>query len=555
VGEEVNSTGNADAPNDPAVCKPGDSVPLPTQLPLPLAAPTLKRSNRVNRCIGRWQEGFKSMGNLQSWLKPRTFCLLIAGYLIGHFCDFGWKWLELYMEENFKSAGISVEYGQIVSLASSDLEQYANRVGCGTFERNLDDDVLTNYFVIPLTFRNFTRKPVGSVKFEVDAHCFYAKMIDVQSSVRKPKGKNIVMRHDLPTFKWALPTNTMRCALRWAPQPGSRVNVFCSVVEDRGFGEIKTVPGAAGEVPLLIAPTPVPSHYFFRSTGENISGESELCPAVVLPNPIYLYQPLEKSPTNLSPTLSDNAKLSFLEGRTAISFQTGLDPDATIGVYVLGKVALGQSISPSVKMDGEPGVSFKEENPAPRFDFPYELLNPVKLGITPVKVHSLLSPDRIVFFWDAATCSNYSGMRVFRSRERPIGDYANVGDKIFDGFGNTNTFAFERDEAWGQETPVSNNGMDYHKFFDEPPADANPVVIRKSPPPGTPPYPAAPTGLKFFVNETVQGIHLVDTPPERDVVFTYTFYAFDHAGNQSYPIVVDASLDSSATNWSFTSPP
>jgi hypothetical protein len=190
--------------------------------------------------IGQYSKRFRSLLNPQTWREPKTlqtFIVFIAGTLIGCIAT---KWVELKVEEQFKSAGISVEYGKIESLASSDLDGYAERVGCGRFGRNLDDDVLTNYFVIPLNFRNFTRNPVGAVRFVLQAGCPDAKIIDVQYSVRTPKGKMIAVRNDLPTLKWSLPTNSVNCTVQWNSQPYASANVFCSVAKDisqskRGF--------------------------------------------------------------------------------------------------------------------------------------------------------------------------------------------------------------------------------------------------------------------------------------------------------------------------------
>jgi hypothetical protein len=496
---------------------------------------------------------FRPLLSPQIWLKPKTVLFLFAGWLIVQVGDLGVKWLELNMEEHFKSAGISVEYGKIESLTSSDLDRYAEGVGCKMFQRDLDDDVLTNYFVIPFTFRNFTQNPVGPVSFVLDVGSRFAKIIDVQYSVVKPKGKKIDVRHNLPELRWSLPTNNLHCGFQWSPQPGASIRVLCSVAKTRGFGQVTPVPLAGSEVRLELAPNRQPCLYFFQLTAENLSGEADSSNIVALPNPIYLAKPLSKSPTNPTPTLKDNANMDFLEGRTTISFGTGLDPDATIVVYVCGKVGLGEPISPSLKMDGQPGVLFKEENSPPVFDNPYtELLSPARLAITPLRVRAVSASDKVVFFWDSTACSNYSGVKVFRSRERLIGDFAYVGEKMFEGFGSTNAFVFKRIAEFSQPETTGTMVTNYQKFFDRAPADIQAVVTTKRPT-GSPQPPLPPENLKVFAMDTRRGfVHFIDTPPERNVVFTYTFYAFDHSGNQSYPVVVNASLDSSASNCTFS---
>jgi hypothetical protein len=246
------------------------------------------------------------------------------------------------------------------------------------------------------------------------------------------------------------------------------------------------------------------------------------------------------------------AEMPFLEGRTTISFATGLDPQAAVAVYVLGKVPSGESIKPSVKMYGEPGVLFKEENAPPSLAMPdTESLSQPKLNITPLKVRVVTVSDKVLLFWDTSTCSNYSGVKAFRSKLRRIGDFADVGDKVFDGFGSTNAFELERipDASW--PGAASANAPDYQQHFDHAPVDPRLATL------ATPRAPtvrilAPPSNLKVIIIETIKGFaHFIDTPPERDVAFTYTVYAFDRAGNQSYPVVVNAVLDSSATNCVF----
>lgn len=352
-------------------------------------------------------------------------------------------------------------------------------------------------------------------------------------------------------------SNDIVITANWNSQPGARVNIYGSLVKDRGFGQITGVPVEGNEVEIHFVPGREPSRYFFRLTTGNAWGESPAGEVLVVPNTLYLqgnFKPLKESTTNLSEvaTLSEKERTSFRKGRTIISFETGLDPAATVDVYILGKVASGQSINPSLKMDGEPGVLFKKENSAPRFALPdIELPSRAKLEITPSQVRAVSVSDKVVFFWDTSACSNYSGIKVFRSRERRMGDFADVGEKVFDGFGSTNAFELERMPEASLPASARETAPDFQKFADLAPVDPQPAVTttQRAAASGRP---APPQDLSVRLVEKIEGFtHLLDTPPQRDVVFTYTLYAFDRAGNQSYPIVVNAALDSSATNCIF----
>jgi hypothetical protein len=515
--------------------------------------PRKARRRRRTPWIAAFLSRFKTLLNPQTWLKPKTIPLLVVAWVIYQLGALGIKRIELTIEDRFKSSGISVEYGRIESLGSSDLDQYAERVGCGTFERNLDDDVITNYFVIPLKFQNFTRSPVGRVEFVLDAGCPYAKIIDVRYAVLSPKGKRMVIRHDLPELKWTPLTNLVAVKASWEFQRGDRAIVYGSVAKDRGFGQVTPVPDEGDTVWLAFVPSRKPSRYFFRVTMVNAWGEGEPGKVMAVPTARYLlanFKPLKESATNDSqtPVLGAKESMPFLEGRATISFETGLDPEATVAVYVLGKITPGESINPSVKMYGEPGVLFREENPTPRFAIlETESLSQAKLNTTPLQVRSVSVSDKLLFFWDASTCSNYSGVKVFRSNVRPLGDFTNIGEKIFDGFGSTNSFEIERISEVNRPKPSSGEAPNYQEFLEHAPVDPQPAPNARTHPP-----PDAPTNLRWHISEKVEGFaFFTDAPPERDVVFTYTLYAFDRAGNQSYPVVINAMLDSGATNCIF----
>lgn len=497
---------------------------------------------------------FRALLKPKAWLEPKTLLALVVGFIFSQLVSFGHKWIELKMEEGFKTVGISVEYGGIETLAVSNLSEYVKRVDCPMFQMNLDDNILTNYFVIPLTFRNFTHVPVSPVNFRLDAGCCDAKILDVEFRVRSPVAKMISLRHDLPHLNWTLPTNSLPIILNWVCQPDAEVNVYASIAKDRGYGQVTALPLAGDQLQLSIAANRKPNQYFLRTVEVNGWGEGP--PSTLgFPNPAYNSRVTFEKSDSLVPrsTLNAGTNMPFLEGKTMISFETGLDPAASVDVYVLGKAPSGNTIKPSLKMDGEPGVLFKEENQAPRLDMPYtETLDRTKLLLTPLQVRAVCASGKVLFSWDPTACSNYGGMRIFRSRERILGDYSDVGEEVFDEFGITNTI--ELNQRFGNHSPRDPSTVvtNSQRFFDDPPrtkpVETKPVIVN-----GRQVFPPlAPVNLSISSIQRLTGqATFIDSPPETNVVFTYTFYAFDHAGNVSYPVVVNAALDVTAANATF----
>lgn len=512
---------------------------------------------KLRSLLTQCSRGLKQLSNVQNWLKPKTVLWLLAGWMIYSWGNLLIKWLELELEERFKSPGISVEYGKILTLAPAELDVYLKRMEFGIIDRSLDDDILTNYFVIPLQFHNFTRNPVGTVGFIIDVDCAYAKIIDVKNSVRAPKVKNIAMRHKSPELKWTFSTNELLVKLGWGDQPGEKFNLYCSFAKDRGFGRVNAVPLEGNNVTLHMAPNRELSHWYFRLATASFWGESPLTDVLVAPNSLYLngFKPVNEDITNKLqiPAMTENAQ-PFQEGRTTISFETGLDPEARIDVCVFGKVAAGESLRPFVKMEGAPGILFKEKNSPPNFIMPgKESYDKRKMELTPVLMRAVAASDTIVIFWKLLGSSTQSKIQVFRSHERAVGDYSSVGELVFDACGSTNTFEIQYFTGGDLPILVNNYPTNFSKFFNHAPTSGlNKLVSIPQREKYNFPKPLPPVNLRISSVEKFEGyLHFTDMPPKRDVGYTYTIFIVDNSGNQSYPVIVNAALYSSATNCTF----
>ena len=508
---------------------------------------------------------FKKLAKPETWLKPKNIIYLVLAWLLLRTGELGYKWCELKLESNFKSAGISVEYRPIQILTTNSLEWYALTNGCGPFERGLDDVVLSDYFVVPITIRNFTRNPIEKVRLDFKVGNPYAKVIDVRHVTRAPKMKDVIVRTDLPKLRWKWPTNeTIFTASIPIRQQGWRINFYYSMAKDRGFGRIGESPTGGNECRFLFAPSREPRRWYVRVSSENAWGESELSDMFVTPNPIYLtgFGDTINAETNAPPInrIKERELEGFIKGEVIVTFETGLDPWSELDLHILGKAAPGLTLRPIVKMEGSPGVLFREENRSQSFTMPEEpALDETKRLLMPRFVKGTTISDEVVIYWDVLDVTNYAGVRIFRSPERSVGDFSTLGDEIFAGYGETNSFEINETLQQPQiEGAHATTTLD--KFIQSPPigsqiTQGSAVKSSLAQSSHALVVPSPPTGLQASIGQTFTGLlHFVDKPSRQNVRYTYTVYASDYQGQTSYPVVLNVALDPAATNKEFLSP-
>jgi hypothetical protein len=132
-------------------------------------------------------------------------------------------------------------------------------------------------------------------------------------------------------------------------------------------------------------------------------------------------------------------------------------------------------------------------------------------------------------------------VKIYRSAERRLGDFTTVGEKVFDGYGSTNTLELRR----SMQPATNSDPAKPSLFLNGPPPElqTNATIA----PPLNDCALAAPTNLRGWWCRVFEGTpHFVDTPPQRNAAFTYTIYACDRMGQVAYPVVVTGALDSSA---------
>ena len=199
---------------------------------------------------------------------------------------------------------------------------------------------------------------------------------------------------------------------------------------------------------------------------------------------------------------------------------------------MLVKTCCNQTLTPSVKMMGAPQVYFSEGNGAPRFTSPeVSRLEPAKTSLMPHRARAFGVSGKILVWWEIPQIEQYSGVMIYRSSKRLAGDFSEVGEKIYEGPGTTNSI-----DLWSGMAPMKQPNSPVTANLNNSPS--RPAVKH--------PMPSAPGLLGAFAHQSLDGgIYFIDSPPLPESVYTYTLYGFDSFGQTSYPVVVNATAGDS----------
>jgi hypothetical protein len=132
-------------------------------------------------------------------------------------------------------------------------------------------------------------------------------------------------------------------------------------------------------------------------------------------------------------------------------------------------------------MNSAPNIGFQELNQQLHFTMPAATpLDITRVALMAEMVRATAASHKIVIFWDVPQDSNYIGVKIFRSQERPLGDLGSIGEKMFDGYGITNAFEFRRTSP--PDVPVVTHSPNLSQFLNGPPPEpqTKPVSIAPS---------------------------------------------------------------------------
>jgi len=481
---------------------------------------------------------------------------------------------------------------QVLSISKHkkyELTELMRKQEFSTFNMNLDDPILLDYYVAKIRLINLGPSLKGILKFNVELGRNNVKIIDIKHKVRLPPNKTFPMTHSLPPLICKAPVKDGTVSLTWGitdPKQFIRgFNIYRSFKEDVGFGTINDtlVLKPSFKIPIRERIS-TPLYYTITSVGIDGS-ESEFSEnPVKFPDIIAFLPGFEDvywidSRVKMQGSARDGSKgdpfgslsegiaragkdatfiiraarpgsisseylttksilfyeddLLFLKGVADISLLNGMDEDAVIDLLVF---------KPVITLHGAPGVELRwiKTNQLSR-QAPVSKTKDTRKLVTPRAISAHLGKKSIYLVWEKPKDPRYKAVRIFRSPIRTSELLVDPGKELYDGPGTVGIIQCKIDMPPLEQIPsVRANGLSEYK---PPPRKAD-----GSPPPA-PFVPSAPYGLKVSNgNRKVHGEqqYFEDRDVTPGVPYTYTVFAYNENRTYSYPILINATLTDSS---------
>jgi hypothetical protein len=503
------------------------------------------------------------------------------------------------VEKHSAAMELTYEVSSVAHYQKFELAEVAKSQGVDFFDLKLDDPFLSGYHLAKIKLRN-TRKTINSsLRFEVSTETRLAKIIDVKFKIIRPVNKSVAVVHSLPNLTWALP-KVLKPEISWEEgEPGEVAGYYLyrSFIKDRGYGRVKhellTEPsyqfeeinvenlsrvyyrvsavstsriesGLSESIPFpdLIGLAPYfkdSASIFPDENREKLSKSNRFASlskamAKSSPSTIYIVHKKRKDivdKDNLSndPRVFYDDDMEFLKGKMKISLLDGIDEDGEIDILVLYKLLPGETGDLNLKLEGMTGISLrrvgKTQSETIQIDEKKNTQQDKKRLLTPTEVKTYLGKGIIFLIWKKPEGSDYKGVRIFRSKKRNWENLNNLGEELYRGPG------FSQDIECGMKhlPPIGKSrGVEQTKRYDA--HSFRPPLTKEEEEAQRPKslQPSPPRGLRLVgMRGKAEGeLNYGDYGVSPNTVYTYTLIAFDRNNNYSYPILFDASLDSSA---------
>ncbi len=498
-----------------------------------------------------------------------------------------------FAQQYFHAKELSYEILSISQHKKYKLIDVAKLEGLDPFDLNLDDPILTRYYLIKIRLQNEGEAVKGTLTFHVSMGQ-HTKILDIKYKVISPPSKFLKIIHSLPPLTWKMLGKNETPLLSWdydSPYSVAGFNVYRSVFKDIGYGRIneqlvtqegfvipftrpyvstsyyritavgtngfESPPSVPDKFPDALAFQPSFKDVYFVDPNLLVKAEADgsrkapfhsLTEAISKKggSAIFIVNESRKNITS-SQNISTQAKvfykddLGFLNGRAEVSLLNGIDEHADIELFFLCKSISRKEIDVKLSLEGAPQVKFG------KVETGYE--NTVRLNqetggpkvdakmlLTPKKVKTFLGQNTIYLVWDKPQSPEYEGVRIFRSRMRTADDLTSVGEELHDGPGSTDTLSCKYSSNW--KDPLKQHDFNRlsrltHYHYQPPPRKGE----------GAPP--AAPSRLRIVttIDVNVDSFYYADKSVSLGMAYTYTLFAFDNENKYSYPILINASLN------------
>ncbi len=487
---------------------------------------------------------------------------------------------------------------QVVSvdrLGSQELAEYARREFGGSFNLQLDDDIIHDYDIFKVRIRNEGGPVEDGFAIEAVVDKGLAKIVDLKHIVRAPANKSRPVRYSFPDVAWNTKRPIKEVTFSWR-DPGNTDGIgfflFRSAFKEFGYGKFNlgliqknclhvnvkelargyysvVAVGRNGMISDLSPPVRFPESLALQPHFNDsvwIDPSANLAPEC-FPHETRTYSSLKEAIDKEGPKRTfivrasraesqavlqqaaaqhDNAKilfeddLKFLKGKFEVSFPAGLDSGSEIDIYFLTKRFPDVERSLLLLLQGRPKLSLTIRGDGYKDAGIKQSQNgdAKKRSLTPKLIRTHASQAGIVFTWPKSSDQSYQGIRVFRSTVASEKPAMELGEEIYDGRDFAGVLRCDVNQRPPKSAEVEFSIYDFV-------APNEPPTRKRSAPQSAPVTLAAPTNLKVISDVPVS--HFTDGNVRNNVKYKYTFYAYDSNENYSYPVEINASLNSGQT--------
>jgi len=494
---------------------------------------------------------------------------------------------------------LSYQIRSVDRLGDYQLSEYAFRQFGGSFNLQLDDDIIREYEIFNVRIRNDGRAIDHAFALDVVVNDGLAKIIDLKHVVRAPTGKSIPIKYSLPDLSWNTKKEFKSVAFSWRNPTNTDIMGSClfrSPYREFGYGKFSlgiikrncirfdvkdllpgyyavVAVGLNGALSELSTPTRFPESFALQpnfsdviwidpshTVGDDCSPNrsrtySSLTEAIAKAGPkrTFIVHGLRSESQSILKQAADfdnNTKiffdddLKFLSGRTELQFSEGLDSGSEIDFYFLTKGIPDTKRNIQLLLRGQPKLSFTIRGQE------YKDLNskrniPVeanKRSLTPKLITTYANKNSIILMLPAGSSRKYKGIRVFRSRVDTNRSSIDLGDELNDGELTTGNLICE-----SVNRPLNRPNLELALFDRRAPSE--PPLPRRTSPNPTVRLSNAPTGLSIDIqtsgssNTADEPMYFEDKTVRIKEKYKYVIYMYDTNGKYSYPIEIYASLD------------
>jgi hypothetical protein len=488
---------------------------------------------------------------------------------------------------------------QVISvdhLRSHEIAEFARREFGGTFNLQLDDNIIQDYDIFKVRIRNEGGPVENGFAIEAVVNKGLAKIVDLKHIVRAPANKSIPVRYSFPDVVWNTNRAVSNVTFTWRGSGNTEeigFFLYRSAFKEFGYGKFNlgliqknclhvnvkelgrgyysvVAVGRNGMISDLSPPVRFPESLALQP---HFNGSVWIDPSANLvpecsPNETRTYSSLKQAidkegpkrifivramraesqtVLNQAAAQHDNAKIlfeddvKFLKGKFEVLFPAGLDNRAEIDFYFLTKGLPDVERSLSLRLQGQAKLTLAIRGEVYKDTAIKQAQNgdAKKRSLTPKLITTHASQAGIVFMWPKSGNQSYKGIRVFRSAVTSEKPATELGEEIYDGrdFAGVLHCDFNGRPAKSAEVEFP---------IDDLVAPSEPPTRNRSTPQSGPVALTAPTGLKASKGDAPVS-YFTDGNARNKVKYKYTFYAYDSNENYSYPVEINASLKSGQT--------